>query len=288
MFVVFLLVFFFFGVCGNSPRVSVIMPVYNSEKYLKDSVESVLNSTMSEIELICVNDGSKDRSLAILRKYARRDSRVILVNQKNQGAAASRQKGIKLARGECIAFVDSDDLIDPVAYSLSYSYMKNYDADIVCFGWRNFSDDGLGTVRNDCPFSKLKIYDDWWEAKKHRGSIYLWNKLYRRDLIVDSGVEFSSNLKIAEDEGFNLCVFSQARRIVNIPHTLYSYRVNASSLMSLASASELIRNYFKMWEYVDDYYSKHDVKIGFMRRLWYFFSVYRSEFLPVIRNLLGI
>ncbi len=271
------------------PKVSVIMPVYNAEKYLKESIESVLNSTLKEIELICVNDGSKDSSLKILKQYAKKDSRIIVINQKNQGVAVARQNGIDKAKGECVAFLDSDDIIDPDAYAIAYDYMNRYEADIVCFGLRNFSDDGGTGIRNDCIIDKLKIYENksWWKAKGQRESISSCTKLYRRNFIIKNNIKFPVGIKASEDEGFNLCAYSQAKKIIHIPYTFYNYRLNTSSTMFSMSASKLVSNYKKMWEYVDDYYEKHNVKIGTFKKLTYFLSVYRDEFWPLVKTLVG-
>ncbi len=271
------------------PKVSVIMPVYNAEKYLKESIESVLNSTLKNIELICVNDGSKDNSLKILKQYAKKDSRVVVVNQKNKGEAGARQTGLNAARGEFFANIDPDDRVDPEAYEIAYDYMNKYKADIVVYGWRNFSDDGSKIIRNDFKFDKLKIYKNknWWIAKKYRGSIYSWNKLYRRSFIVNNDISFFVDLKIANDEGFNLCAYSKARKIVCIPHVLHNYRQNSSGAMFNTSIGRLMKNHRKMWKYVDDYYEKHNVKISTFKKLTYFLSVYRDEFWPLVKTLVG-
>ena len=270
----------------NPVKVSIIMPVYNGEKYLKESIESVLNSTLQDIELICVNDGSKDNSLQILRQYAQQDLRVTVINQKNTGASGARQKGLNRAKGEFIAFLDSDDIIDPKAYQVSYDYINFYKADIVVFGWKNFSDDGSATMRNDGKIDRLEIYNDWWSAKKRRESIYLWNKLYRKSIIVDGNVKFNPDIRVSEDEGFNLCAYSRAKKIIYIPHVLYNYRLNTSSLMFITSASKFINNYCKMWEYVDNYYVEHNIRIGIFRKMMYFLSVYKDEFWPWVKSIL--
>lgn len=273
------------GVDDSEILVSVIMPVYNGEKYLKESVESVLNSTLNDkLELICVNDGSKDSSLEILEEYLKKDSRLVILNQENQGEAVARQNGLNLAQGKYVTFIDQDDKIEPNAYEIAYNYMKEYDADIICFGWRNFSDDGSKIIRNDCLFDELKIYDDWWEAKKHRGSIYLWNKLYKRSLIVDNNVMFDLNLRITDDEGFNLCAYSQAKKIVHIPHVFYNYRQNTSSLMFTTSLVKLIKSYTEMWRYVRDYYQQHNININYFKMLGYFLSVYKDEIFSLIKS----
>lgn len=262
------------------------MPVYNCEKYLRKSLDSILNQTFKDIELICVNDGSKDNSLEILKEYSNKDSRIVVIDQENQGAALARENAMKKAKGEYIAFVDSDDIIDENAYEIAYDSIQKHDADILCFGWRNFSDQYGKVIRNDCKFDELKIYDDWYKAKTHRGSIYLWNKLYRRSLIEDNDVVFSPDVKIAEDEGFNLCAYSKAKKIVHIPHTFYNYRVNPNSLMCKASATKVIKNYLGMLKYVKKYYNDHNIKID-LRMLLGYLTVYKDEILPLINTILN-
>lgn len=93
------------------PKVSVIMPVYNSEKFLKECIESVLNQTLKDIEVICVNDGSTDNSLQILEEFQKKDSRLIIINQKKQYAGRARNNGIKYAKGKYLSFLDSDDIL---------------------------------------------------------------------------------------------------------------------------------------------------------------------------------
>lgn len=269
------------------PQISVVMPVYNGEKYLRESIESVLNSTFKNLELICVNDGSKDNSLEILKEYSEKDPRLVFISQENHGESVTRQNGLNLARGEYVAFIDQDDKIDPKAYETAYNYIHDTEADIICFGWKNFSDDGSKIIRNDCKFDELKIYSDWWEAKKQRPSIYLWNKLYKKSLIVDNNVKFNPNLRICDDEGFNLCVYSQAKKIVNIPYTFYNYRQNGESTMFKMSFTKFVSSYSEMWRYVKEYYREHNIKIGFFKILGYFFSICKGEIWPFIKTLLG-
>ena len=186
-----------------------------------------------------------------------------------------------------MAFIDQDDKIDPKAYETAYNYIHDTEADIICFGWKNFSDDGSKIIRNDCKFDELKIYSDWWEAKKQRPSIYLWNKLYKKSLIVDNNVKFNPNLRICDDEGFNLCVYSQAKKIVNIPYTFYNYRQNGESTMFKMSFTKFVSSYSEMWRYVKEYYREHNIKIGFFKILGYFFSICKGEIWPFIKTLLG-
>ena len=115
---------------NNSPKVSIIVPVYNVEKYLEKCLDSLVNQSLHDIEIICVNDGSKDDSLDILEKYAKKDSRIKIINKQNQGLSAARNDGLKVAAGEYVGYVDSDDWVDLNFYEKLYESAKKYNAEI--------------------------------------------------------------------------------------------------------------------------------------------------------------
>ncbi len=116
------------------PKISVIIPAYNAERYIAYCLDSVLKQTFSDFEIICVNDGSKDRTLDILNEYSRKDARVRVVNQENQGCGYSRNNGYELAKGDYIYFLDSDDAIHPQFLEVMYYFASTYGADMVCCG----------------------------------------------------------------------------------------------------------------------------------------------------------
>ena len=117
----------------KQPKISVIIPVYNTEKYLKECLDSIVNQTLKDIEIICVDDGSTDDSLSILQEYAKKDNRIMIIDQKNSGVSSARNSGLDKATGEYLAFVDPDDWIDKDMYEQTIGYMANNDLDIVCF-----------------------------------------------------------------------------------------------------------------------------------------------------------
>ena len=117
------------------PKVSVIIPVYNVEKYLRECLDSVVNQTLKDIEIICINDGSPDNSLAILEEYAKKDSRIIVISQENSGVSTARNVGIDLAKGDYLYFIDADDYAEPDLLELSYQKALSTQCDIVNFGF---------------------------------------------------------------------------------------------------------------------------------------------------------
>ena len=114
-------------------KVSVIIPVYNTENYLRACLDSVVNQTLRDIEIICVNDGSTDNSLSILKEYAQKDSRIVLINQKNAGVSVARNNAIAVAKGEYLAFLDSDDWFEPDAVETAYFKISQDKTDVVIF-----------------------------------------------------------------------------------------------------------------------------------------------------------
>ena len=117
----------------NHPKVSVILPVYNVEKYLKQCMDSIVNQTLKDIEIICVDDGSTDASLSILKEYEKEDDRVKVICQQNAGAGAARNNGLSIATGEYLSFLDSDDFFSLDMLEKSYAEAKKEDADLIVF-----------------------------------------------------------------------------------------------------------------------------------------------------------
>ena len=129
------------------PQISVIIPVYNSEKYLPQCLESIVGQSYGDIEIICVNDGSKDKSTEILNSYAAKDERIKIINQKNKGQSAARNAGLDVATGKYIAFVDSDDVIDFRFFEILYTAAERSGSEVVCCGFKKIYDKQTG-IRN--------------------------------------------------------------------------------------------------------------------------------------------
>lgn len=119
---------------NSNPKVSIIIPVYNTEKYLSRCLNSLVKQTLHDIEIICINDGSEDNSLSILENYASSDERIVLIDQKNQGQSVARNRGIEIARGKYIGFVDSDDWVDDNYFEKLYCAAENNNCDIAVAG----------------------------------------------------------------------------------------------------------------------------------------------------------
>ena len=221
--------------------ISVIIPVYNSERYLADCLDHVLNQTYRDLELLCIDDGSTDQSAAILDRYAQRDSRIRVVHQPNSGVSAARNVGLDLAKGEFITFVDSDDTLEPDMYAHLLKLMTCHDADITHCGYRKvFSD---GSSRDVGGTGELLVQDSMEAAIcLLRGQHFtggLWNKLYRAELFENT--RFDAGLKMNEDVLLNAALFQKAEKIVFNDLPLYHYyeRIGSScSMMAVRKKKE--------------------------------------------------
>lgn len=219
---------------NKQPNISIIIPVFNAESYLDDCLHSILNQTMSNIEIICINDGSSDNSLEILKKYAKKDTRMIIYEQKNAGVSVARNIGLSLAKGECIIFIDADDCIDINTVKILWENYQKTNADIIVFGGQSFP------VNIDWINKKLHTrnviynYDSINALFYEMGSIpFLWNKMFKTKLIQQKNTCFNLDFALGEDQIFQFQLFPLARKIQYIDNKLYHYRVeNKDSAMA--------------------------------------------------------
>ncbi len=208
--------------------ISIIIPVYNVEQYLPQCLDSVFNQTYSNLEIILVNDGSTDRCPEICEAYAARDSRIKVIHKSNGGLSDARNAGIRVATGQYIAFLDSDDLLAPIFLKKLLHELTENDADIVECNFFSFEKD---VDFNHNQTHNVKIYDTETALKLVMEGILggvVWNKLYRKELAVKT--LFPLN-KINEDEFWTYKVFAKAERVVKISDTLYFYRQQPTSIM---------------------------------------------------------
>lgn len=183
-------------------KLSVIVPVYNVEQYLPRCLDSLINQTFTDMEIICVNDGTKDNSGRILDDYAARDKRIIVITQKNAGLSAARNTGLKAAKGELIGFVDSDDWIEPETYAEAVKAMID-DVDMVCWGARIICDEEFSELEGIREYHRMKQNSvrTLNDRVKRQTACTVWNKLYRKSIIDRHQIEFPRGL-LYEDIDF--------------------------------------------------------------------------------------
>ena len=224
-------------------RVSVVMPVYNAERYLREAIDSALGGNDIPVELICVDDGSTDGSLAILREYEERDPRVHVISQENAGAGAARNAGLEVARGDYLSFLDADDLFEPSMLRKAYDEARLYGADIVVFGCDEYLEEtGEYTstpwaMKKDLlpahqPFAGSEI-----DANVFGAFVgWTWDKLFRADFVRENGLKFQE-LRTTNDMLFTFSAIVKAERIATMGEVLVHRRVYAGSLSTTREKS---------------------------------------------------
>ncbi|MDR1235695.1 MAG: glycosyltransferase [Holosporaceae bacterium] len=226
-------IFFIFEV-GAKPKISIIIPVYNTERFLRECLDSILNQTFTDFEVICINDASSDRCSDILREYANKDKRVRVINhEKNAGMAAARNTGLDAAEGEYIGFSDSDDYMHPDMIKIMYTEIRRNDCDLaICQIWmpkeherpifkENISY-SIDIPRDLFVRSFCKLAD-----RAFGEFLPVWNKLYKKSAI--ASIRFDPKLFGADDSYFNLCAASFVKKYVKVSAELYGWRQHPAS-----------------------------------------------------------
>jgi len=212
------------------PLISIIVPIFNCEKYIPQCVTSLINQTYRNTEILLINDGSTDSSGLLCDNYKESDNRITVIHQNNSGVSSARNQGLDCANGDYIAFVDADDYVSPdFIYSL-YNNIKNTDISIC--GYYRFSDSAplretLLTFTPNLPHDELFHYV---LCNNHIGG-YLWNKFFRSKIIVENNIRFNTTLRIGEDMLWITEYLKHANNGVYIPKALYYYQNNRDSAL---------------------------------------------------------
>ena len=258
------------------------MPIYNAEIYLEESVNSILNQNFEDFELICIDDGSTDNSLAILNEISKKDSRLRVISQKNLGAGAARNKGIKESLGEYICFIDSDDYVIPEYLEIAYDNITSNNSDIVFYK--------IGNIKNNKKvdlkpyFAFEKIFEDvdfnnytfnCYQIREYVFNFYFapWTKLYRKELLNRyDDFHFVENLPY-EDILFHVKTMLRAEKISFVPERLYYYRIDNENSATFDSSThkeiykiiDLVEkflkenNYYEEFKYEYEFFKTHQI-----------------------------
>ncbi|HFI0260753.1 TPA: glycosyltransferase family 2 protein [Streptococcus suis] len=202
-----------------NPEVTIIIPVYNAEKSIEKCVQSILVQSFSNFEILLINDGSKDQSLAVLEKLKNSDARIRIVDQENMGVAKTRNLGIQLASSECIMFIDNDDFIEKDYIETFYNEITKQRLDIVIGGYKRINSENTilhEEVVGNTEWSKYII-------------VAPWARIYRRDFLLEKQIQFF-DYGIGEDVVFNLLAYSKTKNVGLIPYVGYYWFYNAKSV----------------------------------------------------------
>lgn len=226
-------------------KVSVIIPVYNVQDYLAECLESILNQTYTDFEILCIDDCSTDGSPIILEKYAKKDFRIkIFTNDKNEGQSYARNVGMEHAKGEFVLFVDADDMI--CQDLLEKCMAVSQGSDLVCFDYKQVMGSSGTDVKQDRYQISDGIYDgrEFWAEAVCKESIIIapWSKLYRRDFLAHNQITFYNGI-IYEDILFSFQCYVKAHKVYSLNEKLYIYRVRAQSTMRTGITQKHIGSY---------------------------------------------
>lgn len=263
-------------------KLSIIVPVYNVEKYLPKCLESLIKQTLKDIEIICVNDGSMDNSLAILKEFASKDSRIRIINNQHQGVAKTRNTGIEQSTGEYIGFVDSDDYIDIDFFEKLYNSATKSNSDIAIASIlkhkKFFNIYNAKYTKKETAITiqdKIKLCGD----KKHF-FFYAWNKIYHSGFIKENNIKFSEG-QIYEDVMFAIKALYYSNKIISVYGTKYHYIEHENSLTKYKDKTgekeqDLVKAYSELQEFCNsknieiperlNYYTKEN--FGFILNLY--------------------
>lgn len=277
-------------------KISVIIPVYNTEKYVERSIRSVLNQIYQNMEVICVDDGSTDRSGMILDQIAEEDERMVVIHKVNEGVSAARNLALEKATGEYIGFVDSDDYINPAMYFELVSAIEKSEADIATCNYYMAYASHVERAMNGRPVPEtpVKIRDFLiyiYERDVYKGVAgYLWTRLFRSTLIKEGKgnsllVQFDNRFLGADDVAFVADVNMRAKTIVYVDKPLYYYYQREGSIVHDEQKQFDTFFWIKAYEYLIEKYTKHGVNenvLDMIKRMYVFRC---GKLLEIARNM---
>jgi len=267
---------------NTQPLVSVIVPIYNVEKYLANCLDSLINQTLKDIEIICVDDGSTDDSSVIIAEYLKKDKRIIVVHRQNGGRSVARNEGLKIARGQYIMFCDADDLYKIDMCEVLYNTIKNNKTDIACCEISINYESDSDLLDSDKEYYSLKFegkkecYED--DLLKIDGSVC--NKIFNKSLIDKFDVKFPEGL-VYEDAAFFFMYYSICKNSYFVKQPLYVYNRHDGSIMNETfKGSEKAIDHIKIMDFVYAHLVKNNLwkkykKIFFNHYILYFNLAYR-------------
>ncbi|MBT2709483.1 glycosyltransferase [Pseudomonas sp. ISL-84] len=233
-------------------KVSVVIPVYNAEKYLPSCIESLLTQTLDLCEFIFINDGSIDKSKKIIEEYAKADSRILLINQANHGVSAARNKGLNAASGEYIGFVDADDYVKQDMFETLYKSAENNNCDVVLCNFESEMEGHKFITNYQIPKNEILRKDyiqqellPYFIKADNLNSVV--NKLYNAKLVKE--IEFPDQVVLGEDGLFNMKFFSIATSMIYLEYIGYHYREVAGSATRNVSGKDYFKRSLEVYHF---------------------------------------
>lgn len=282
---------------------SVIVPVYNVEKFLPRCLDSIIKQTYQYMEIILIDDGSTDRSGEICEKYAKINAKIRVIHQENKGLPAARNEGIRNAKGEFVVFVDSDDFVEKELLSKINEKMKE-GYDICSFSVRRVDEEGkllydmlFGENPGKIDFSEVNKKEFiWGKVMQYKVGWEAWISTYRMDIIRNNNLNFHEDILFAEDIAFTVEYILCAKKWVKIPDILYNYTMRKDSIIKVTDVKSKLEglwyyNFYyinESWKKKDSkYYTDEDTCMLYSSILYYFYSSFLQEVgLVELRNII--
>ncbi len=267
-------------------KVSVIIPVFNVEKYLNQCLDSVCAQTLKDIEIICINDGSTDNSYNLLCEYAKLDSRIIIVNQNNKGVSSARNAGVKLAKGEFLCFIDSDDYVDSDYLEKLYQSAVTNNCEIACSGFIKVSGIRKSVKKEISKVAVLKNISEKIEIEQIPKHNYIWNKIFLRRSFTNNNFKFVEG-RFFEDIEIVIKILNTMGDMVTVPDVYYYYRKNPDSIVHRQNIKKKQDYYWAISEF-QKYINENNIEIEnnsflgkrYIIKFWGFtiLKIYQKEF----------
>ena len=280
----------------NQPFVSIIIPIYNVEQYLDRCMDSILNQSLDNIEIILVDDESPDNCPIKCEEYASKDSRIKVIHKKNEGLGFARNSGLEIASGEYVAFVDSDDYVDLKMYEKLYATAQEYSLDTVYCGFNNIDTDlkiwPISEVSNpqifDSPESIKNVLlnmiaNEPSAISERTYRMSVWHGIYSRELIINNKIRFCSEREfISEDIFFHIDYLTRASKIAFIPDQFYNYCFNRNSLTKSFRKDRFKKHKILYNGLLEKFHSLNYLNSFFKQRVDRFFIGYvRSDIITI-------
>ncbi len=261
---------------NKNPKFSIIVPVYNVQEYLSYCVETLINQTLKDIEIIFINDGSTDKSLEILEQYSHMDQRIIIVNQENSGSSTARNTGLDIAKGDYVLFVDSDDILNKEACDRLYLEVMQTNADLIVYGtnvfpWIQENDNGWLYSYLDIEYAKYEKNSIKALFKEKASKPFIWNKCYRRSIIEKNSIRFCNDVSLGEDSLFLFSLYPKLKKIIYLPDKLYNYRCEREGSLMSASRKDVswkLNSHLEMIKRVLEEWNKNNYISGNEKNLY--------------------
>lgn len=265
------------------PLLSVVIPVYNAANYLEECLFSIIDQKYKNIEIICVDDGSTDNSITILEKWKKKDNRINVIHQENNGPSSARNKGLEYAHGDYITFVDADDFVKNEIYLSSISEIQKNNLDVYSFAIESYP--GGSVRRSSFPTGIIIDYKQLFASNNRIQSenalCFSVRFVFRSSIIKENKIRFYEDIHFGEDMLFNTDVICHSRRIMVTNDSFYYYRKNNTSAMSLPYKQKLKDSLVKAYDKKIEQIEKYDIdKQGFYRND--ISEYYIKVFLPLL------